>query len=113
MVKIARVGPNRYSSSVLQKKKLRFVKIVINRQGGFLVLSMTKTKFVHYELLRFHVALSIVFGKPFVAIPCESLCYAHQIETFRSDFQFSNLLREEKMAWKYYGQRRCSMTVQH
>ena len=24
------------------------------------------------------------FFLPFVAIPCESLCYAHQIETFRS-----------------------------
>ena len=36
------------------------MKIVINRRGGFLVLSMTKTKFTHYELLRFHIKVRLL-----------------------------------------------------
>ena len=28
-------------------------------------------------------------SRPFDAIACESLCYAHQIETFRSDYQIN------------------------
>ena len=80
---------------------------------------MTKIKFANNKLQWFHVYrlwYICVNSLPFVAISCESLRFAIQIGTFRSDFQFSNLnsaaRRKDGLEVLLYDLRRCSTTEQ-